>query len=202
MKRGTPDLTSTTPTATNEDGTSINDMFSNEVLKEFLSYVPVYRYLGSQTISTVCWQWRNLLRAFNFFDKKSYPQIKEACLKDPTLVIYLLSDDSIRRHVSWDQFLEINSCNQELVQYILNTPELCAKLNSFNLATLGQHHLVIAQQILDTPELRSKLNENDLLNLNGKCGFVSGICEYVKTLNAPCEVDEPTGEPPTKRQRI
>lgn len=134
----------------------------DDALSVVLNYVPAYNYFGSKTITTVCKKWKQLFEASQFFNKKDYQKIIDSCLDDPTGALYLLGDETIRQHLTWDQFLEISACNTELVLHILNTPELSAKLKGNNLAILAQHHLTTSQQMLYSSELCAKLDEDDL----------------------------------------
>jgi hypothetical protein len=134
------------------------DKLKIDVYPIIFNNIPAYQFLGKETIATVSKPWNNCLEANRFF--KSYSKILAACVKDPEGALTILNDDSIRQHLTFDQFLEISSCNPGSAQDLLDKQELCDKLPSF-----GQYLSAIAQQPLDTKKRLDKLDGHDLAKL-------------------------------------
>ena len=159
------------------------------LLTHILSFVPAYRLVGKNAITSVSKKWKKLLTENKYFNKKSFKEILSSCQQHPEGALHILSDETLISHFTFKQIIRIAGYNKELAkeligdfqdsndlvalsgQYceiamdVVKDPERHTKLTEFSLYKLGLKYTEVALYILKNAELRSRLSNDTLIAL-------------------------------------
>lgn len=113
---------------------------TEKILTTFATFLPSFQSIGCNQVK-----------------KESFFTIYNACLHSPEMVFSIISNEYIYGSLSLEEFLQIVSCNEEIVQAIIGNEACYDILNGDCLTFFSKVYLSIPRKILDTQQLREKL---------------------------------------------
>ncbi|OJV92974.1 MAG: hypothetical protein BGO43_01170 [Gammaproteobacteria bacterium 39-13] len=138
------------------------------LLSQILGFMPAYRLVGKNAITSVSKTWKRLLTENKFYNKKYFNALLASCQQDPQGALHILSDETFIPHLTFKQLFKIAGCNNELAKSIISNPTAESILDSEDLEKLAEQHSDIAMAILKNPQFCFKLMGSSLL---GKLGL-------------------------------